>query len=229
MGVFGGLVQEDVLDDHAFHRHQARGHVLGVRVRLRDVLALDVEALEGARHRLVEHVGDAQPGIPVEGHAPEGLEHLPRRIVGDVAVAGELVREGAHVAGALHVVLPAQRVHAHAGPADVAGGHGQVRHAHDHGRALAVLGDAQAVIDRRIARIGVEAGCSPHVGRGHARQVLDGLGGVALVGDEAGPALEVVEVAALAHVISSISPSVTITWAMALMIATFVPGSSGRW
>ena len=43
------------------------------------------------------------------------------RVVGDVAIAGQLVREAAHVAAALHVVLPAQRVHADAGAADVAG------------------------------------------------------------------------------------------------------------
>ena len=76
---------------------------------------------------------------------------LARRVVGDMAVAGELVRERAHVAGALHVVLAAQRVHADAVAADVAGGHGEVGHAHDHGRALAVLGDAEAVVDRAVA------------------------------------------------------------------------------
>ena len=69
-------------------------------------------------------------------------------VVGHVPVAGELVRERPHVAGALHVVLPAQRVHADALAADVAGDHGQVGHAHHHRRALAVLGDAEAVVDR---------------------------------------------------------------------------------
>ncbi len=36
-----------------------------------------------------------------------------------MAVARELVREGTHVAGALHVVLAAQRVDAHAVPAEL--------------------------------------------------------------------------------------------------------------
>jgi hypothetical protein len=54
---------------------------------------------------------------------------------------------------ALHIVLAAQRVHAHALAADVAGGHGQVGDAHHHGRALAVLGDAQAVVDGRVAAV----------------------------------------------------------------------------
>ena len=71
-------------------------------------------------------------------------------VLRDVPVAGELVREGPHVAGALHVVLPAQRVHADALAADVAGDHGQVGHAHHHRRALGVLGDAEAVVDRGV-------------------------------------------------------------------------------
>jgi hypothetical protein len=49
-----------------------------------------------------------------------------RRVVGDVAVAGQLVRERAHVAGALHVVLAAQRVHADARRPMIAGRHGEV-------------------------------------------------------------------------------------------------------
>ncbi len=116
-----------------------------------DVFALHVERLEAAGQRRVQHVRDAQARLRVQRHAPGGLELRAHRRVADVAVAGQLVREAAHVAGALHVVLATQRVHAHALAADVADGHGQVGDAHDHGRALAVLGDAQAVVDGRIA------------------------------------------------------------------------------
>ena len=66
------------------------------------------------------------------------------------------MRERTHVAGALHVVLAAQRIHADARPADIAGRHREVGDRHDRGRALAVLGDAEAVIDRTIAAAGVE-------------------------------------------------------------------------
>jgi hypothetical protein len=130
--------------------------VLRVRVGLRDVLALHVQALEAAVERGVEHVGDAQARLGCRAHAPGALEQRAHRaVVGDVAVAGQLVRERAHVAGALHVVLAAQRVHADAFAADVAGGHRQVGDAHHHRRALAVLGDAEAVVDRRVAAGGV--------------------------------------------------------------------------
>ena len=107
--------------------------------------------------RGVEHVGDAQARLGDRAARSTAASNMcAHRVVGDVAVAGELVRERAHVAGALHVVLAAQRVHADAVAADVAGRHGEVGHAHDHGRALAVLGDAEAVIDRAIAAGRVE-------------------------------------------------------------------------
>ena len=103
--------------------------MLGVGIGLRDVLALDVDALEGAFDRGVEHVGDAQARLGVECGLPHLLEQLADRVVGDVAVAGELMRERAHVAGALHIVLAAQRIDADAVAADIAGRHGEIGHA----------------------------------------------------------------------------------------------------
>jgi hypothetical protein len=43
VGVVRGLVQEQVLHHDAFHRGEARRHMLGVGVGLQDVLALDVD------------------------------------------------------------------------------------------------------------------------------------------------------------------------------------------
>ena len=44
--------------------------VLRVRVGLRAVLALDVDAFEGALDRCVQHVRDAQPRLGLELHLP---------------------------------------------------------------------------------------------------------------------------------------------------------------
>ena len=151
MRVLRGLVEEQVLHDDALHRRERGGDVIGVRVGLREVLALDEQPLELATDRGAEHVGDAQARLGVDGRAPACLEQRARRVVGHVPVARELVREGAHVARALHVVLAAERVHADAVAADVAGRHGEVRHPHDHRRSLAVLGDAEPVVDGRVA------------------------------------------------------------------------------
>ena len=180
----GGLVEEQVVHDDELHRPQRRLDVLGVGVALRDVLALHVEALERPADRGVEHVGDAQARLGLDGHAPERLVDLAHLGLRHVPVAGQLVREGAHVARSLHVVLAAQRVDADALAAEVAGEHREVGHAHDHGRALAVLGDAEAVVDRRVAGGGVQpCGRAQLVGRG-CRSPRPSPRGSARVGDE---------------------------------------------
>ena len=151
MGVVRGLVEEEVVHDDAFHRRQRRHHMLGVGIGLQDVLALHIDAHEGAFDRGIEHVGDAQARLRIELDVPHRFELVAHRVARDVAIARQFVRERAHVAGALHVVLAAQRVHADAGTADIAGRHREVGDRDDRGRALAVLGDAEAVIDRAIA------------------------------------------------------------------------------
>ena len=70
MGVARRLVQEEVLHHDAFHRAQARGDVPGVGIGLGDVLALNVEPLERALDRFIDHVGNAQARLLAERHAP---------------------------------------------------------------------------------------------------------------------------------------------------------------
>ena len=172
----GRLVEEQVLHDRGTSSDSsACVDVIGVGIGLGDVLAVHEQALEGAARRLVEHVRDAQAGLAVELDAPLLLEQPARRLVGDVAIAGELVRERAHVARALHVVLAAQRVHADAFAADVAGDHREVGDGHDGGRALAVLGDAEAVVDGRVAAGGEQAGSAADLLGRHAGDRLHRL------------------------------------------------------
>ena len=109
------------------------------------------------------------------------------------------MRERAHVAGALDVVLAAQRIHPDAAPADIAGRHRQIGHPHDRGRALAVLGDAEAVIDRGVAAAGVKPrGGADILGR-NAGELAQPSRGCSPAGDERRPIGKGVGVAALAH------------------------------
>ncbi len=116
-----------------------------------------------------------------------------------MAIARQFVRERAHVAGALHVVLAAQRVHADPGPADIAGRHRQIGDRDDGGGTLAVLGDAEPVIDRAIAAGGEQ----PRRGAQFRRVYAGGNGcrlrAVLRQRDECGPVLEFAPVAALTH------------------------------
>ena len=87
-------------------------------------------------------------------------------VVRHLAVHREVRRERADVARALHVVLAAERVRARAGLAEVAGQDGEVREAANARDALRLLGDAEAVEDRRGRRRRVEM-----------RRLLDERGG----------------------------------------------------
>ena len=199
VGVVRGLVEEEVVDDDAFHRRQRRHHMLGVGIGLQDVLALHVEAHEGAFDRGIEHVGNAQARFRVELDVPHRFELLAHRVARDVAIAGQLMRERAHVAGALNVVLAAQRVHADAGTADIAGRHREVGDRDHGGRALAVFGDAEAVIDRAIAAGREQPRGGAQLLRIDAGHDRGGFRAVLRQGDEGRPILELAPVAALAH------------------------------
>jgi hypothetical protein len=168
-----------------------------VRVGLGNVLALDEHAAVGAGHRCIDHVRDPQAGLGVQGACPPVLEDVARGVVADVAVPGQLMGERAKVARTLNVVLPAQRVDPHPRAADVAGSHGEVRHPHDGGRALAVLGHPEAVVDRRVGRARIQPCRGSHLCGGHAGDLLGGLRAVLRARDELLPLGERVRLAAL--------------------------------
>ncbi len=140
-----------------------------------------------------------RPGSGLQMHAPFFLEQRARRVVRDMAVARQLVRERAHIARALHVVLAAQRIHADAAPADIAGRHGEIGHRHHRRGALAVLGHAEAVIDRGIAAGRVKPRRGADRLRRHAGIVRGRFGAVLRPADERFPIGESIGLATLAH------------------------------
>ena len=129
VGELRGLVEEQVLDDDAAPSRRSAARtwwVFGSDCAMSSPWtnsALNVPSIAASNMFGMRRPGSASSGVP---HSR--LEDAADRVVRDVAVAGELVREGAHVAGALHVVLAAQRVDADAVAADVAGRHRQVGH-----------------------------------------------------------------------------------------------------
>ena len=149
VGELGGLGQEDVLHDQELEVPEPLLDMLDVGVGEHRVLAHDVHRpdLTGVIGEDVHHLGDgiADPGLR-DIVDPPGLHHLlPGFFVGDLLVTAEDVREATHVAGALHVVLAAERVHATAGLAQVAGEHHQVGGRFDVVDACGVLGDPHRV------------------------------------------------------------------------------------
>ena len=112
-------VLEDVVNDEQLERPERLLDVMHVGIGLRDVLAEDVHALQLLRDRGVEHLGDGVPALFLDGPPPARLELRAYGVVGRQPVHREVVRERAHVARPLHVVLAAEGVRARAGLAEV--------------------------------------------------------------------------------------------------------------
>jgi hypothetical protein len=102
------------------------------------------------------------------GTPPQRLELAAHGGVVDALVAGQGVLEAQHVAGALHVVLPAQGNEARTRPAHVTGEQGQVDQAEGAVDTRHMLGDAHAPQDHAARGLAVDAGSAADALGGHA-------------------------------------------------------------
>ena len=143
--------------------------MIDVGLRLGRVLADHEQPSELAARHGLEHLGEVPAVLGRDRGAPRGLELGPGHRVLDVLEAGQLGREGAHVAAALHVVLPAQRVEPGAPPADVPAEQRQVDEGEHVVDTVVVLGDAERPADLRPVGAGV--------GMGELADRLDGNSG----------------------------------------------------
>jgi hypothetical protein len=129
----------------------------------------------------LEHAGQVPAALRRQRvAAPDQLAALAQRIVLDVLEAGEPVRQGAHVAAALHVVLAAERVEAAAVPADVPGQERQVDQGQDVVDRVVVLGDAEGPADHGLVGACVRVGQLADRGGGHAGLALGVVERIAL-------------------------------------------------
>ena len=224
------LVQEQVLHDEDVERSERVFDVMDVGVGLRNVFAMDEHAAVRTIDCGIEHVGNAEARLVVELAIPLLLVDLARFLIGDMPIARILVRGRAHVGGALHVILAAQRVYADAFAADIAGCHSEVGQRHDRRRALGMFGDAKAVVDRSIAAGRVKArGLANQLSR-DAGDRLDGLRRMLRPLDELFPTEEIGRLAAAFDELAVdkvLGRNDMTRWRSA--IATLVEGFSCRW
>ncbi len=86
-----------------------------VRVRRDHIFAGKVHRSQLAIVRAIHHLVIVQADLRGQCHAPGLLELTADLVVRDRLIAGEVVRHCAHVAGALNVVMTAQRIGAATG------------------------------------------------------------------------------------------------------------------
>ena len=113
-------------------------------------------------------------------HLPGGGHPLARGLIRHPLVAGKHVRQPAHVAGALNVVLAAQRVYPAARHSNVPAKHGKVRQRFDVIGAGGVLGDPHAIQNACTLRPCVCSGGIDQVRGKNSGDFLDVFGGVFL-------------------------------------------------
>ncbi|MNZ66795.1 hypothetical protein D3C78_850260 [compost metagenome] len=168
VGQLGRLGHRQLDHHQKVQRAQGVLDVVLVGVGEHRLLAHDHQRLEVAGQRRRGHAQRSQPGRLRHRHAP-GLGELGLHLaaVGRL-IAGIDVGQTAHVAGALHVVLPAQRVDAGAGTADLAAHQGQVGNRHHVVGAALELGDAHAVGDEGGPGVTHRIGQPLQLGHRHA-------------------------------------------------------------
>jgi hypothetical protein len=173
--VFGGFVQEDILNDDAFHFFQRAGHVLCIRIGLNNIFAFTIQAHEGAFHCGSEHVRNTQAWFRIQYAIPCCFEFRTRDSVRNMTIAWQFVRERTHIAGTLHVVLTAQWIDAHTFAADVAGGHREVGDTNHGGRTLCMFRHAQTVVDGTVFGVGIHTRCGTDVFSRYAAELFPPL------------------------------------------------------
>ncbi len=144
---------EDVLDDEVVEPGEELAGVRDVGLGLGGVLPDDVHRADLVALHGLEHLREVQALVRRDRRAPDALEAGALDVVVQVVAAGQLVGDGAHVATALHVVLPAQRHQARAPAPDVPGEQREVDQGTDVVDGVVVLGDAE-----RPAQLGAVGG-----------------------------------------------------------------------
>ena len=127
-------------------------HLVDVRFGIGQIFSEDIKSPHLAVHQSVHHLGNHEAdiirqlrGLPMRLQGFLDFSHI--FIDGHCLITGKHIGQGAHVAGALDIVLAAQRVdtaHLHA---HVAQKHLQVGGGHDVVPATGVLGDSQGVAE----------------------------------------------------------------------------------
>ena len=183
IGQHGRLGGKDILHHQEFKFLERLRGMSRVRLGQGRIFTDNVHCPDIAADSGLHHLGYRRPRLVLDGAVPSFLELVTGFVIGHRLIAGQDVRQGAHIAGPLDIVLSAERTEAGAFTAHVAGKHQQVGDAFHVICARSMLGDAHTIEDAGSLGGGELArrpdDISPrHTGNffGHFRRVfLDGL------------------------------------------------------
>src|SRR5207237_5060128 len=118
--------EEDLLHDEEVTAFQQGLRVMLIGIRLARVFPDDIERLQVAPLHRLEHLRKVPAVLGLQRNGPGTLELRPHAWVQDVLEARQVIRDGAHIAAALDVVLAAKRIESRTVAADMAGEQGEV-------------------------------------------------------------------------------------------------------
>ena len=162
-------------DDEEFEMRHVLARLVEIRLGHHRVLAHDEQRTDSALMRVTENFsgGETQLARETAGLDVPGL--LPFdcvRFIIHAHIAGIMERHRAHVAGALHIVLPAQGIQSRAIAPDMTREERQMDKRQRAGGPMRELRDAHAPIDRAVLRRGIHARCFANILRRDTRKFL---------------------------------------------------------
>ncbi len=180
VGEFGGLGQEQILDHEMIQTFQKLYRVSHVRFRLRRIFADDVEAREIPALHCFEHEREVPPVLVRKLRAPRLLELRSMLGVLDILESRKLVRNRAHVAATLDVVLSTEWNDTRAPSADVAGQEREVDEREDVVGGGVMFGNPEGPTDLRAIGFRVRMRHFPNTLARQGRDLLGVFEGVRL-------------------------------------------------
>ena len=137
--------------------------MVGVGVGSYRVLAEDEQSLDISRDHLGEALG-CIGALPLgDLNSPMVLKAFHHFGIGELLVTREIARGRTHITGALHVVLPTDRVNTRPWLSKIARDHSQVRQRHYTFSATSMLGNTKAVHDSSGTRFTIQLCCSNQI------------------------------------------------------------------
>ena len=153
--------REDILADQEFRRFQTMFNMMNIRFGVGQIFTEDIKGFDFSGGQTFHHRGHHHAGLVGKRFDIPGLlEFRPGLRIVHLLIAGENIGQRAHVAGALNVVLTAQRIDAAAFKADIAQKHLEIGAGHDVVHAADMFGNAQGVHEHR--RFDGSQSCGPH-------------------------------------------------------------------
>ena len=167
MGEFRRLRIKEVLHHKEFEPAYEFHGAVTVRFGIDRVFAENVESREFVPLHRFKHFAQMQAAFGIDLRSVGAFKFRAQLRILHVLKARQAVGNRAHVAAALHVVLPAQRIYAAPVAPDVSGQQGQVNQRQHVVHGVVMLGDAQGPANLRALCFGIGVrGLANHFG-GH--------------------------------------------------------------